>query len=46
MQATAEGLFVHRNTVRYRLYRIEELTNRSLAVTADRAELWLALAVT
>ncbi|SEL72128.1 Sugar diacid utilization regulator [Streptacidiphilus jiangxiensis] len=45
VQATAEGLFVHRNTVRYRLARIEELTNRSLAATADRAELWLALAV-
>ncbi|MEZ0067653.1 purine catabolism regulator [Streptacidiphilus sp. MAP12-20] len=45
VQATAEQLFVHRNTVRYRLAQIEELTGRSLASTADRAELWLALQV-
>ena len=29
--AAAEQLFVHRNTVRYRLRRVEELTGRSLA---------------
>ncbi|MEY9966431.1 purine catabolism regulator [Streptacidiphilus sp. MAP12-16] len=43
VQATAEQLFVHRNTVRYRLTQIEELTGRSLSSTSDRAELWLAL---
>ena len=43
VQATAEQLFVHRNTVRYRLSQIEEFTGLSLAATADRGELWLAL---
>jgi purine catabolism regulator len=36
-------LFVHRNTVRYRLDQIERLTGRSLATTVDRVQLWLAL---
>ena len=39
----AERLFVHRNTVRYRLEQIERLTGRRLATTADRVQLWLAL---
>jgi purine catabolism regulator len=41
--AVAERLIVHRNTVRYRLQQIEKLTGRSLARTADRVQLWLAL---
>ncbi|MDN5853399.1 MAG: helix-turn-helix domain-containing protein, partial [Actinomycetia bacterium] len=40
---TAERLFVHRNTVRYRLGQIESLTGKSLSVTRDRVHLWLAL---
>lgn len=40
---TAERLYVHRNTVRYRLTQIEQLTGRSLASTRDRVHLWLAL---
>ncbi len=42
-QATAEEVGVHRQTVAYRLRRIEEITGRSLATTAHTAELWLAL---
>ncbi|MBU2666857.1 PucR family transcriptional regulator ligand-binding domain-containing protein [Actinoplanes bogorensis] len=40
----ADRLIVHRNTVRYRLEQIERLTGRSLSRTADRVQLWLALA--
>ncbi|MBM2623675.1 PucR family transcriptional regulator ligand-binding domain-containing protein [Actinoplanes sp. LDG1-06] len=40
----ADRLIVHRNTVRYRLEQIERLTGRSLARTADRVQLWLAVA--
>ncbi|RJQ80508.1 PucR family transcriptional regulator [Pseudonocardiaceae bacterium YIM PH 21723] len=40
---TAETLFVHRNTVRYRLSQIAELTNRSLTSIEDKVQLWLAL---
>ena len=43
VQATADRLYVHRNTVRYRLSRIEALTERSLSSTNDRVHLWLAL---
>lgn len=42
----AERLIVHRNTVRYRVEQIESLTGRSLSSTADRVQLWLALAAT
>jgi purine catabolism regulator len=41
----AQRLFVHRNTVRYRLEQIERLTGRSLESTQDRVQLWLALQV-
>ncbi|GAA2109994.1 PucR family transcriptional regulator ligand-binding domain-containing protein [Microlunatus panaciterrae] len=40
---TAELTHVHLNTVRYRIARIEELTDRDTGVTADRADLYLAL---
>ncbi|MGH8869500.1 MAG: PucR family transcriptional regulator [Actinomycetes bacterium] len=36
-------LYVHRNTVRYRLNQVERLTGRSLASTTGRVQLWLAL---
>lgn len=36
-------LFVHNQTVNYRIARIQELTGRSLRSTSDIAELWLAL---
>jgi hypothetical protein len=39
----AARLHVHRNTVRYRLRRLEELTGRSLANPLDLAELHVAL---
>lgn len=44
-QETADELHVHINTLRHRLKRVEELTGRSLASTADRVDLFLALRV-
>ncbi len=44
--AAATKLHVHRNTVRYRLRRLEELTDRSLAQPLGAAELYLALEAT
>jgi PucR C-terminal helix-turn-helix domain len=41
--AAAAKLHVHRNTVRYRLRRLEELTDRSLSRPIGVAELHLAL---
>lgn len=43
--AVADELTLHRNTVRYRLAQITELTGYDPAVTSDRVQLWLALAV-
>ncbi|MFJ5698354.1 PucR family transcriptional regulator [Arthrobacter sp. NPDC093139] len=43
--AVAEALTLHRNTVRYRLAQITELTGYDPSITADRVQLWLALAV-
>jgi hypothetical protein len=40
---TAKALFVHPNTLRLRLRRIEELTGADLRRTRDVVELWLAL---
>lgn len=45
LAAVAEELSLHRNTVRYRLGQITELTGFDPAVTADRVQLWLALSV-
>lgn len=43
VRTVAARLFVHRNTVRYRLAQVERLTGRSLDSTQDRVQLWLAL---
>jgi PucR family transcriptional regulator, purine catabolism regulatory protein len=43
--SVADALTLHRNTVRYRLTQISELTGYDPSVTADRVQLWLALAV-
>lgn len=43
--ATAEALVVHRNTVTYRLERVEQLVGRSLRDSGVRLELQLALTV-
>lgn len=40
---TAERLHLHVNTVRYRIGRVEELTNRDLSTLADRVDVYLAL---
>jgi hypothetical protein len=40
---TADRLFVHPNTVRYRLRRVQELTKRDLTDPADIGELYVAL---
>lgn len=40
---TAAELFIHRQTLVYRMRRIEELTSRKLSSTQDVVELWLAL---
>jgi purine catabolism regulator len=42
-QRAAEPLFVHKQTLVYRMKRVEELTGRRLDDTGDVAELWLAL---
>ena len=42
-QRAADRLHVHKQTLVYRIKRIETLTGRSLSDTADVAELWLAL---
>ena len=38
----ADQLFIHRNTLRYRLALIEKLTGRDLASFIDRVHFWLA----
>jgi purine catabolism regulator len=42
-QRSAEALFVHKQTLVYRMHRIEELTGRDLRNTGDVVQLWLAL---
>ncbi|MBV1779860.1 PucR family transcriptional regulator ligand-binding domain-containing protein [Paeniglutamicibacter sp. ABSL32-1] len=41
--AVADALGLHRNTVRYRLQQISELSGYDPTKTADRVQLWLAL---
>jgi purine catabolism regulator len=43
--STAEKLGIHRQTLAYRLQRIEKLTGRSLKSTRDLAEFWIARTV-
>jgi len=40
---TGELLFIHTQTVNYRIARIQELTGRSMRSTGDVSELWFAL---
>ncbi|NIZ93698.1 PucR family transcriptional regulator [Kineosporiaceae bacterium B12] len=42
-QPTADALGVHRNTVRQRVARLEQVLGRSMDSPADRADLWVAL---
>lgn len=42
LQACAEALHVHTNTVRYRLRRVGELTGRKLSSLPDRVDLYMA----
>ncbi|RVU23736.1 PucR family transcriptional regulator [Streptomyces antnestii] len=42
-QKTADALHVHRQTVLYRIRKVEDITGLSLDRTRDIAELWLAL---
>ena len=42
---TADALHVHVNTVRYRIGRVEALTDRDLGTTEDRTDVFVALAV-
>lgn len=42
-QESASRLAVHRQTVIYRMRRVEEITGRDLSVTSHIADLWLAL---
>ena len=41
--ACASRMYVHVNTVRYRISRIESLTGRDLSALADRVDFFLAL---
>jgi purine catabolism regulator len=42
-QRTAEALQIHRQTVHYRVRRIEELIDVDLAESGDLAQVWFAL---
>jgi DNA-binding PucR family transcriptional regulator len=41
--ACASRMYVHVNTVRYRIGRVEELTGRDLSTLPDRVDFFLAL---
>jgi PucR C-terminal helix-turn-helix domain len=43
LEVTASDLFLHANTVRYRLRRFEELTGTSLRSVDDLVEIWWAI---
>jgi DNA-binding PucR family transcriptional regulator len=40
---TADALHLHVNTVRYRIERVEQLTDRDLSQLEDRVDVFLAL---
>jgi hypothetical protein len=42
-QRSAELLYIHVNTLRYRIQRVEEMTGRSMNSMRDRTDLYLAL---
>jgi purine catabolism regulator len=42
-QKAADQLFVHKQTLVYRMRRVEELTRRKISSSSGLAELWLAL---
>lgn len=42
-QRASEALFVHKQTLVYRMHRVEELTGMDLRRTGDVVQLWLAL---
>lgn len=42
-ERAAKALYCHRHTLRYRVRRVEQLTERDLSRARDRIELWLAL---
>lgn len=46
IRAASDTLYVHPNTLRYRLRQIEELTGRSLDLPSDLVELYLAIQLT
>ncbi len=45
LEATARALYVHPNTVRYRLRRVEELTDYAPSAGRDGFTLWVAIAL-
>jgi DNA-binding PucR family transcriptional regulator len=45
LEATARLLFVHPNTVRYRLRRVAELTEYTPSAGRDGFTLWVAIAL-
>jgi purine catabolism regulator len=44
-QKTAEALFVHRQTIVYRMHKIAELTGLDMSETSTLAQLWFALQI-
>jgi purine catabolism regulator len=42
-ERAARQLYCHRHTLRYRMRKVEQLTDRDLSRATDRIELWLAL---
>ncbi|MEV4123414.1 helix-turn-helix domain-containing protein [Nocardia sp. NPDC049707] len=42
-QRTAQPMHIHRQTVMYRIRRVEPRTDRDVADTNSMAELWLAV---
>jgi PucR family transcriptional regulator, purine catabolism regulatory protein len=42
-ESAARALYCHRHTLRYRIRRVEALTQRDFSRARDRIELWLAL---